>query len=250
MVFDNMVADFRKLGIRKGSSLLVHASLRSLATPTLSPEVVIQSLKEAVGTEGNLLMPALSYKTVTASEPFFDHLTTPSCVGALPEYFRTSAGSKRSAHPTHSVSAFGRDADWFVKDHLKDHTPVGPHSPFARLREADGFLLFLGCGLRPNTSMHGVEEWLVPPYLFGEERTYTLKLSDGTLLSKKYIPHNFSGFEQRYERIEPLLTEASKSLGKVLGATAYLLRAKTVWEKGFEVLEKNPLYFVEKITIH
>ncbi|MFP6646122.1 MAG: AAC(3) family N-acetyltransferase, partial [Candidatus Latescibacterota bacterium] len=50
--------------------------------------------------------------------------------------------------------------------------------PLRKLRDLGGQLLFLGCGLRPNTSMHGVEELVEPPYLFGDDITYTLHLGD------------------------------------------------------------------------
>ncbi len=54
-------------------------------------------------------------------------------------------------------------------------------------------------GLRPNTSMHGVEELVEPPYLFGDDITYTLHLGD----ERREVTcrrHAFAGWVQRYER--------------------------------------------------
>ena len=51
---------------------------------------------------------------------------------------------------------------------LDDDPPICMHSPFRRLAEVSGKLLFLGCGVRPYTMMHGVEELVQPPYLFRE----------------------------------------------------------------------------------
>jgi aminoglycoside 3-N-acetyltransferase len=47
-----------------------------------------------------------------------------------------------------------------------DVTPCGENSPYFKLREKAGQILFLGCGLKPNTSMHAVEELVEPPYLY------------------------------------------------------------------------------------
>ncbi|MCC5935933.1 MAG: AAC(3) family N-acetyltransferase [Lunatimonas sp.] len=250
MEIDQLVEDLQRLGVREGGSLLVHASLRSLGEFPQRAQQVLAALKSALGASGTLLMPALSYKTVTQEQPIFDLNATPSCVGALSEYFRTNGDALRSMHPTHSVCAWGADAAWFVEDHLQDRTPVGPHSPFSKLREAGGYLLFLGCGLRPNTSMHGVEEEVIPPYLFGSEREYSLIFSDGTVQEKRYLPHDFSGYEQRYDRLAHLLDEGELRFGKVLRADSYLLSAKAVWEKGLEALKRDRLYFVDKITVH
>ena len=59
----------------------------------------------------------------------------------------------------------------------------------------------LGCGLRPNTSMHGIEELVEPPYLYGDHLTYRLILADGEVIEKEYRRHNFRGWIQRYDRV-------------------------------------------------
>ena len=144
--------DLTALGIRSGGVLLVHASLRSLGTVVGGAETVVRGLLRALQENGTLLMPALSYRYTTVNTPVFDHQDTRSCVGALPEYFRTRANTTRSIHPTHSVSGVGALAERILENHSLDTTPCGTHSPFYRLREMSGQILFLGCGWRPNTS--------------------------------------------------------------------------------------------------
>ena len=158
-----MVRDLRGLGVRSGDTVLVHSSLRSLGPVPDGPETVIRGLLDALGPEGTLLFPALSYRTVTALNPVFDQLHTPCCVGGLPEYFRTRPGTLRSVHPTHSMSGVGRHAAELFREHHLDTTSCGPHSPFHRLREVGNWVLFIGCGIGPNTSMHAVEELFSPP---------------------------------------------------------------------------------------
>ncbi len=155
---ETLVRDLLALGVRPGGVLLVHSSLRSLGPLPGGAESVIRALLAALGPDGTLLTPALSFASVGRDRPIFDARQTPSCVGALSEAFRTRPGTLRSVHPTHSVCGAGCLAGELLGDHERDTTPVGPHSPFARLPAVHGQILFLGCGLRPNTSMHGVEE--------------------------------------------------------------------------------------------
>lgn len=248
-----LTSDLLNLGVQPGEVLLVHSSLRALgpipgvSDPRGGAEAVVQSLLEALGPQGTLLMPALSYDTVGAHNPVFDVLHTPSCVGALPEYFRTRPGTMRSVHPTHSVCGVGRRSVELLKNHVQDKTPVGSNSPFARLPKIGGHLLFLGCGLRPNTSMHGVEEHVVPPYLYGPDVDYTVTLADGSQIAMRVRSHNFKGVEQRYDRLEEVMHRGLRK-GRVLQAECFLLDASEAWFAALTEMRVNPLYFVDKVA--
>ncbi len=238
--------DLSRLGIGEGDHVLVHASLNSLGKFPDRAKIVVNALLDLLGPSGTLLMPALSYQTVTPENPIFDLSKTPVCVGGLPEFFRTFPGVQRSMHPTHSVCAIGELSDYFLSEHLLDDTPCGPHSPFAKLPEVHGKILFLGCGTRPNTSMHAVEEGIKPPYLLGARVNYTLVDQTGRKMSKSYFRHDFAGFEQRYERVEGLLGSDSCQKGKVLQAASVRMDARSLWEKGTLQLTKDPYFFVDR----
>ena len=181
-------------------------------------EEVIETLMELLTPSGTLLVPALSYETVTRENPVFDVKLTKSCIGALPECFRTGYAQYRSMHPTHSVCAWGRYAYGATVWHKLDETPVGPHSPFMQLPMLGGKILMLGCGLRPNTFMHGVEEAARASYpLDPKYCLYTLRDAGGKLTRKMYRPHRFGGLVQRYDRLAELLPEPAL----VKGAAAF-----------------------------
>ncbi len=245
MMIADLVNGWRSLGIRPGGVLLVHSSLRSLGPVEGGAESVILSLLEALGPQGTLLMPALSYATVGPKSPVFNVITTPSCVGTLPEYFRTRAGTLRSVHPTHSVSGLGPLATELFKDHIRSTTPCGPFSPFARLPEVGGQILFLGCGLRPNTSMHAVEERIEPVYLYGDTTVYQVILADGSIEQMHVRNHNFQGWSQRYDRLANYLQPPDLRQGMVLEANCYLYDALAMWKAALAAMEKDPLSFVE-----
>lgn len=233
-------------GVRRGGILLVHSSLSSMGYVPGGAETVIRGLLEALGEEGTLLLPALSYETVHAQQPVFDIRRTPSCVGAITEHYRVRPGTLRSLHPTHSVCGVGPLAPTLLGEHHLDDTPCGAHSPFRKLRDMGGQILFLGCGLRPNTSMHGVEEVTHAPYLFGGMVTYRLICEDGSSLSYTCRRHAFVGWRQRYDRVRHLLASGTEIReGRVLQATIYLLEAQALWQRAAAAMRQEPFYFVE-----
>ena len=244
---ETMVRDLLALGVRPGGVLLVHSSLRSLGPLSGGAESVICALLAALGPDGTLLTPALSYASVRRDQPIFDARQTPSCVGALSEVFRTRPGTLRSIHPTHSVCGAGRLAGELLGDHERDTTPCGSHSPFARLPAVHGQILFLGCGLRPNTSMHGVEERVEPPYLYGEPLEYQMIRADGSQATMRVRSHNFQGWKQRYDRLDTVLAEPDLRRGPILQADCYLVETAAMWPAALKALRADPLYFVEPI---
>lgn len=243
----DLCADLRALGVRPGGLLLVHSSLRALGPLPGGAEGVIGALLDCLGNAGTLLMPALTYERVTPDHPVFDQRHTPANVGALAEFFRTRPGTLRSLHPTHSVCGVGPLAEEILAAHAADDTPVGRHSPFRALCECGGQILMLGCGLEPNTSMHGVEERVVPPYLYDPPIVYHLTLADGKQIQKSYTPHNFRGVEQRYERVAALLDAPALVSGPALQGQAHLLEAAALWQAAEAALRRDVWCFVERV---
>ena len=244
---NDLVKDLLALGVKPGNTLMVHSSLKSLGADSGGASAVVDGLLAALGETGTLLMPALSYATVNAQNPVFDVRNTPVCTGELGEYFRTRPGTMRSVHPTHSVCGVGRRAEEILSHHLHDTTPVGENSPFSRLPKVGAQILFIGCGLGPNTTMHGVEEKVTPPYLFGDPLEYAVTLADGSQTSMTVKQHNFKGWEQHYERLEGLMPRGMRR-GKLLEADCYLLEAPEMWFAALTKLRQDPLFFVDHLS--
>ncbi len=240
-----MKSDLESLGVRSGGVLLVHSSLKSLGQVPGGAETVILGLLEALGPEGTLLIPALSYATVNADNPVFDVRNTPCCIGWIPEYFRTRNGTLRSVNPTHSVCGTGHKVISLLEDHYLDHTPVGPHSPFHLLKDYQGQILMLGCGLCPNTSMHGIEELVEPSYLFRQMQNYQIIHEDGKETQMECRRHNFAGWKQRYDRVAEVLSGDEIRQGKVRQADSYLIEATSLWDKAYQKLRVSPFFFVD-----
>ena len=246
-----MISDLKSLGVKENGFLLVHSSYKSLGSEANDIDEVIAALKDALGPKGTLLFPALSYETINKDNPYFDIKNTPSCVGIIPEWFRKQPGVLRSMSPTHSVAAIGHRAKEIIKEHELDTTPVGPNSPFRKLRDLKGQILMLGCGLKPNTSIHGVEELVQTPYLF-DEKSYTYHCTDwdGKIIDLTIRRHHFRNshgdyVDQRYDRLKYILPDNVMKTGKVLDADCHLIEAKPMWDMAEAVMSEDPLFFVD-----
>ncbi|MBN2387987.1 MAG: AAC(3) family N-acetyltransferase [Anaerolineales bacterium] len=239
--------DLIRLGVRPGGVLMVHPALRPFGHVPGGPETLIRGLRAVLGESGTLLMPALTYDTVTPRKPVFNLRTTPACIGAVAEAFRVHPGTRRSLHPTHSVCGLGSLAEALLTPHAEDSTPCGPNSPFHRLPEFAGQILMLACGLLYNTSMHAIEERVEPPYLFDPPIRYTLTGADGQTFEKEYTPHNFAGWRQRYDRVAEILDEPALRSAPVAGADSHLIEAGDLWPEALARLRGDPLFFIDRV---
>ena len=237
------------LGLRKGDSVLIHSSYKSMGGLEGGIETFVDAVLSVIGDSGTIISPTLTFRDVTEEHPVFDYVNTPSCVGAISEFIRHIEGAERSIHPTHSCAAFGAKRDWFVRGHENDRTPVGPNSPFFKLKEDGGKVLMLGCKIGSNTSMHGVEESIPTSYVLNPEaKPYTIILPEKTYdipFHRHHIHQN--GYAQRYDRLADVIDPGFMPCGMVHGAKSWLIDARQMWKVGQETLRKDEFFFVDRI---
>lgn len=159
----DLEADLRVAGLKEGDLVLVHSSLSRIGHLKEGPKTLIAALLSVIGPEGTLAMPTspnnvyqLNYIRNT---PSFDVLNSPSKTGAITEYFRTMPGVIRSLHPTEPVSAIGPMAEYLTKDHFRELTPYTDKSPFYRVSEQKGKIIYIGVTLSmAGTNLHTLED--------------------------------------------------------------------------------------------
>lgn len=241
--------DIRALGICHGDTVFMHSSYKSLGELSGGADSLFEVLLDVLGKDGTLILPTFSYLTVTADEPYFNINETPSCVGYLSNYFRSEvSGVKRSLHPTHSCAAIGKHTDFLLEHHECDRVMVGENSPLRKLPGLNGKVLFLGCSPSHNTSMHGVEVLVNPPYLFCGASEHEYILDDGkekhSCMMKRFT-FTDTGTVQRYERLVPHLSKDELTIGKILDAECHLMSSEAIWRRAEKIMRDDPFYFVD-----
>ena len=216
--------DLAAMEIKPSDTLLIHSSMKSIGPVEGGAEAVLDMLMDYFKEQGLLVFPTLSYMLAHQKNPRFDVRTTPSAVGILSELFRQRPGVIRSLHPTHSVAAYGRDAAEFTAGHEKANTPIPKGSPWWKLLERRGKILFIGTGISCNTFLHGMDEWLdLPDMRSKTPKTMEIVDYDGNLLKMELHCHAL-GRNVYYGCCEPAF-EATGALihGRFGNADCHLL---------------------------
>jgi aminoglycoside 3-N-acetyltransferase len=170
---DELANDFRRLGIAPGDTIMMHASVRSVGAVAGGPDQIHLALKDALTSEGTLLMYAscpehydeVGRGNLTADEerevleklPPFDPLSARSARdnGALVELLRTFPGSKVNAHVARFV-VWGMHADRLIAPQPW-HYAYGRDSALDRFVALNGRILLLGCDHDTVTFLHYAE---------------------------------------------------------------------------------------------
>jgi aminoglycoside 3-N-acetyltransferase len=152
----------RNLELTPGETVCVHSAFAAFRGFTGKPTDVLRLLDEVIGPEGTLLMPSMPFTgsaiKYVRSGAVTDIARAPARTGLLPELFRRQKGTLRSVHPTHPILARGAGAEAIIAGHIDAQSPCGAGSPFAKLLQRNGKILFLGVDIRSMTFFHHLEE--------------------------------------------------------------------------------------------
>jgi len=177
---DSLAGNLRAAGIGRGHVLMVHSALSRIGNVEGGADAVLQSLAEAVGDEGTILMPTYSdadaFVRSAQAGRILDLRTERSLTGKVTDRFRTTAGTLRSSHPFSSVAARGAAAGDVVAGHAEDERIAHARSPMGRLHALGGTVVGLGVDLGPVSFYHVLEDtwpgFPFDPYLPAESFPY------------------------------------------------------------------------------
>lgn len=236
---DMVVSQLRALGVRAGGVLVVHTSYGALRPIEDGPFGLIRALREALGPEGTLVMPAW---TGDDSAPF-DPATTPPAtdLGVLPAMFWRLPRVVRSKHPF-AFAALGPRAQEIVDVPLV-LPPHGPASPIGRVHDLDGQVLLLGVGHDADTTMHLAE--VVAGVLYGVPR-HCLVRENGRVVRLDYRENDHCC--ARFVLADPWLRERRlQTEGPVAHGEARLARSRDIVRVVVEHLRADPLVFLHPL---
>lgn len=237
--------DLQKIGLKKNYIVGVHSSLKSIGYVINGAQTVIDALLETVRKEGTILMPTFTDCTLASNNPPFSLHDTPSRTGLITETFRKRKEALRSYHPTHSVAAIGKEAEYLTSSH-NNTSALGINSPFHKLALKGGYILLIGVDHRTSSLIHVSEALVKLPYLnipvYGGDKARVLKgNAEIEIVSLKETPGDSRGFI----KLDPFLRQKNIIQDGYIGlARSYFMRAKDVLDVACELLTKDPLFLL------
>lgn len=176
---NDVVEAMCSLGMRRGSVVCIHASMKEFYNYRGSAEELIAKIENVITPTGTLLMPAYPNPAMQHDAAYvFDPVHDKTHAGYLAEVFRTSPGVKRSINVQHSVCAWGQHAEWLLKDHENCVNCWDEDSPWYRMTRLGALVFTLGLDSHYiGTFDHCVEGLLYKehPYwgqFFNRKKTY------------------------------------------------------------------------------
>lgn len=213
---NDLIEAYRKLGVKRGGTVLVQSDLASLGVyehheANKICEAHFTAIADLLDlSAGTLIVPTGSMSLCNTSIPF-DIENTPSEMGILTEHIRRKDGAVRSFHPFDSYTALGKNA-MKVCANTSRHSH-GPETPEARAIELDA--IDISIGLHPRftcSTVHHIEHVMAVPYRYTKEFIHPV-INGGEVKHERYymcvwyrecdLKRNynfkiFQVFEQRY----------------------------------------------------
>jgi aminoglycoside 3-N-acetyltransferase len=228
-------------GVPRDGVLVVHSAMASLSRQGFRAEGIIEALLEH-GSAGTVIMPTMTWRTVTPDQPIWDEIATPSHTGLLSEIFRTRYAVARSIHPTHSVAAWGAAAKMLLSRHHIDNTPVSGNSPYGLMRDYSSYILMIGVGLESCTAIHLAEETIaVDNYVRPAETAELYHCRDRHGTVHQVWTRRHWSLDRDFPQFGPRL--AAKGLlraGDVLGCPYVIVAMKDLLREVFTALTDEP----------
>ena len=246
---------FAQIGLKAGTTVMVHTSLSAIGYVCGSAQSVIEALAETVGPEGTIMMPTQSWKNLDPEDgvqwnaeeeywqiirdnwPAYDKRITPTnTMGAVAEMFRSWPGVLRSDHPARSVAAWGKQAEYLISNHDLSNI-FGDGSPIGKLYELDGSVLLIGVGYDKNTSLHLADVRAAYPRKHNCIEHSSI-MENGKRVWKAYETlfvdgEDFRGIGAAFEK------EHEVMIGMLGGATLRFMRQRDLVDYAVGWIEKN-----------
>lgn len=245
------------MGLTGKETIMIHSSMKSIGEVDGGVDTVVAALMEFFK-DGLLLTPTHTWKQMSEEYNVFDRATEPACVGLIPNTFMKKVGVVRSLHPTHSIAAYGKRAEEYIKGEENATTPCPPEGCWGRLKDENAKILLLGVTHIRNTYIHSVEEMFDIPNRFTDKTTrFHIVMPDG---SQKIVDMNRHTQIKRVGYIEEISdnfdkmkegyfnTGAAKSV-QFGDAECILCDAKKLYEVTGKILEKEMNCFIDREAI-
>ena len=226
-----------ELGIKSCDTVMMHTSMRAIGGVEGGCDGLIDAFIEYLS-DGLFLIPTHTWANVNREHPIYDVRSSEPCIGALPTVAAFRKDGVRSLHPTHSITAFGKRAEEFLKGEETASTPCSEGGAWRRLYDEDAWILLVGVGLDKNTYIHAVDEILDLDGKLGEARELTVIDKEGKEYKTVFRPHGHATSQYFINYKKPLDKLSVLSYAKLGDATVTAMKAREltrvllhIWKK-------------------
>lgn len=240
------------VGIKHGDVVLIHSDIRSLGPLPINGfkdilPFYLEILRDAVGVEGTLAVPAYFYEYARFGTPF-DVETSPVSLslGSFSRYLANLPHRVRSCNPLQSIAAIGTRAEELAGgDSLSGY---GITSPWHRLRTMGGKILFIGVTIQPMTYVHYIEQQYGVPHMYCkifQTPVYRAgkQLSGHPISAVRYLDYNviydLSRFENKLIQLDQL------KIASVGHGSIRCVNAQDAFSTGIHCLDGDPYFFLK-----
>lgn len=247
----DIMNSIKKLGLKKGDTVIVHAAYRAFIGYKGKPEEIVDGILDIVGEKGNVIMPAY-----TENKDYFDYYEKTSA-GCLAEIFRKKEKNIRSLNAIFSMSAIGPKAEYYMNDHINSIYHFDEHSPYYKAVKDNAKILFLGLGKKPNkiTLFHLVtyklrNELKCYKNVYENEIEKVLIDKNGKKITKK--------IKDRYPKIQNNKTKYSRLYQKIKKKNdhirlnfldIHLFESKIIYERAYKYVKENEYNLYKKVRV-
>lgn len=231
-----LIHDLKTMGIEEGEHLSLGLSFISIGPIEGGPETFVNSIMEAVGPNGTIMLASFSIPSHVKRGYVFNCRTTPAYTGLIPEIVRKRRDSVRSKHPSNSVVAIGRLAEYLTKGHIHEDSE---YEPYSRLARAGGKVLIIGIGDRLVGLRHQAQ--YQAGLLDKVQGNQKIKFLDDDGRIKIFIRRNWGGCVKKLNTLLPMLIK--KGLvkeGQIGNAKSFLVPARETLDEMTKILKENP----------
>lgn len=243
-----LIKDIQALGLQRTDTVLIHSSMKAVGEVEGRADTVLDAFMDYFA-PGLLIFPTHSWSTINTEHDTFDPATEPSCVGILSNLFMKRPGVVRSLHPTHSVAAIGKGAAEYLKGEEKSDTPCHRNGCWGKLYDLSAKIVFMGCGLRYNTFLHGVEEWNnIEQRLTDMHYPFKIRLADGSIIDRPMRRHHspVGDISANYGKVgDALLKTGAARMGRIGDAKTYVTDARKTADLVSIFLKRDPDFFLD-----
>lgn len=237
---EDLMKYLKEMGLSNTDAIMVHSSMKSIGEVEGRADTVVDAFMEYFQ-EGLFMTPTHTWAQMSKEYATFNPNTEPACVGIISNIFMKRKGVVRSFHPTHSIAAYGKAAEEYIKGEENANTPCPPGGCWDRLREIDAKILLLGVTHTRNTYIHSVDEVLgIKDRLTDEPTLMHIVMPDGSKKDVQMYRHYnrtvaTDCFSEQFDKLKQAFYDLGAAREVRFGdAKCILCDAKKI----FEVCEK------------